>query len=92
MQQSINELGGKGLLIHKLISAIIFIGAVMIFLPGLLGMNNWITVCTAIIFTILMMISIIFHIRSREKPLILADIILMLLSACVAYGRWILAP
>jgi len=92
MQQSIIKIGKNGLILHKLISAIIFIVSITIILPGILGMNNWITIYIALILAILIIISIIIHILSREKPLIVADIILLAIAAFVVYGRWMFAP
>jgi uncharacterized membrane protein (UPF0136 family) len=92
MQQSIIKIGKNGLILHKIISAIIFIVSIIIILPGILGMNNWITIYTALILSILIILSIIIHILSREKPLIVADIILLAIDAFVVYGRWMLAP
>jgi hypothetical protein len=92
MQQSIIKMGNNGLIVHKLISVILFILSIMIILPGILGMSNWITVYTAIILAILIIISIVIHIFSREKPLIVADIILLAMAAFVVYGRWMLVP
>jgi hypothetical protein len=92
MKQAIEKMGEKSLLMHKIISAILCVAAALIILPALLDMNNWITICTALLLAILMLISIIFHLRSREKPLILADVILLFLVAFVAYGRWTLVP
>ena len=92
MQQSIIKIGKNGLIYHKLISAIIFIVSIIIILPGILGMNNWITIYTALILAILIILSITIHILSREKPLIVADIILLAIAAFVVYGRWMLAP
>jgi len=57
-----------------------------------LGMNNWITIYAALLLAILIIISIIIHILSREKPLIVADIILLAMAAFVVYGRWMFAP
>lgn len=92
MQQSIIKIGKNGLILHKLISAIIFVVSIIIILPGILGMNNWITIYAALILAILLIISIVIHILSREKPLMIADIILLAMAAFVVYGRWILAP
>ena len=92
MQQSKIKIGKNGLILHKLISAIIFVVSIIIILPGILGMNNWITIYAALILAILLIISIVIHILSREKPLMIADIILLAMAAFVVYGRWILAP
>jgi hypothetical protein len=92
MRQSIIKIGKNGLILHKLFSVIIFIVSIMIILPGVLGMNNWITVYVALILAILILLSIGIHVLSREKPLIFADIILLAIAAFVVYGRWMLIP
>jgi len=92
MIESVEKFGKNGYLLHKILSVIMFVESITIIIPGIIGLNNWITIYSAIISSILMAISIVFHIRSREKPIIIADIILLLISAFVAYGRCILAP
>jgi VIT1/CCC1 family predicted Fe2+/Mn2+ transporter len=92
MKQAIDKLGENSLLVHKIISAILFVAAILIVLPALLHMDNWITIYTAVTLAVLMMVSIPFHLRSRETPLIIADVILLLLAAFVTYGRWGLFP
>jgi VIT1/CCC1 family predicted Fe2+/Mn2+ transporter len=92
MQQSIKSIGAKGPLFHKFISVILFIGSIIIILPGVLGMSHWITVYSAILLVLLLTLSILFHIRYRLKPLIFADGILMMIAAFVAFGRGFFVP
>ena len=69
-----------------------FIGSIGLILPTALGRLTWITPITALILSMLMLFSIFFHIKCREKPNITASVILFALAAFVAYGRWVLAP
>ena len=92
MQNAINKYGRHGMLTHKIISIILLIGSVVIILPGIIKLDNWVTIFCALILAGLMLISIYFHIRSREKPLIVADIILFAIVLFIAIGRGLLAP
>jgi hypothetical protein len=92
MQDSISVFGDKSKIVHKFISVIVFIGAVAILFPAILEMNNSITISAAILLSVMMIVSIIFHIRSRNNPLLIADAILFLLILFIAYGRWKLFP
>jgi hypothetical protein len=47
---------------------------------------------TASILSIMLLFSIFFHIKSREKPKIFVSVILFVFAVFVAYGRWILIP
>lgn len=69
-----------------------FIGTVGLILPGVLGLSNRITSVTALILSIMLLVSILFHIKSREKPKIFVSIVLFIFAAFVAYGRWVLVP
>jgi hypothetical protein len=60
-------------------------------LPGLLG-AGWLVSPMAAAAAVMLLVSIYFHIRAREKPNIIVSIILCALAAFVAYGRWALAP
>jgi hypothetical protein len=92
MDQSIDKLGNYGFLLHRIGAAVSFLGSIGILIPAIIGMDNSITVVSSIILAVVTMLSIVFHIRSREKPILIADIILTLLAAFVAYGRWIVSP
>jgi uncharacterized membrane protein len=92
MEQSKNKFGKHSNRIHKIIAGIIFLGSIGIIIPAIIGKNNSITIISGIVLAVMTMISIIFHIRSREKPIILADIILILLLMFVTYGRLVISP
>jgi len=92
MKQAIEKMGGYSLLLHRLVALVILFSAVAIILPAYLGMDNRVTIYAALLQAGLMLVSIPFHVLSREKPLVIADVILLLLAAFVAYGRWRLFP
>jgi len=46
----------------------------------------------AALLAVMMLASIGFHLASREKPKIVADLILFAMAAFLAYGRWVIAP
>jgi hypothetical protein len=92
MKQSIEKLGSAAVPLHRLFSVIMFAVSFTIILPGLIHWSNWITVISAAVLAVLMLLSIPLHIRSREKPVIVADIVLLALCLAVAYGRWVIFP
>jgi hypothetical protein len=92
MDLSISKFGKYGPQLHKTIAAITFLVSIAILVPAVIGMANSITIVASIVLAVMTLSSLAFHIRSREKPILIADIILMLLSAFVVYGRWILSP
>jgi hypothetical protein len=42
--------------------------------------------------SIMLLASIFFHVKFREKPQVFVSVILFAFAAFVAYGRWVLAP
>ncbi len=92
MQEAIRKLGRSSKPLLYTIAFCTFIGTVGLTLPGVLGSSIWVTPVTALILSIMLLISILFHIKSREKPKIFVSIILFALAAFVAYGRWVLVP
>lgn len=92
MQAAIQKLGKFSVSLLYGIAACTLLGAVGLILPGLLGASNRITSVTAGIMGILLLLSIFFHIRSREKPNVFVSVILFIFAAFVAYGRWMLVP
>ena len=74
------------------IAACALLGAVGLILPGLLGASGRITSVIAALVAALLLLSIFFHVRSREKPNVFVSVILFIFAAFVAYGRWALVP
>jgi hypothetical protein len=92
MKKSVSRLGMYGMLLHRATSLLSAAGAAGILIPSLAGMNNLVTAFSAVFLAVIMVPAIIFHIRSREKPKVWADTILLLLCAFTAYGRMVLQP
>jgi hypothetical protein len=92
MDQSIRRFGKYGPQLHKTVAAITFLVSIAILFPAIIGMTNAITIASSAVLAVMMLFSLAFHIRGREKPILIADVILMLLSAFVVYGRWVLSP
>jgi hypothetical protein len=68
-------------------------GGVGVIAPAVTGILVWLTPLAAVGLTLLMVSAIIFHIVRHDslRPLVL-NLILGLLAAFVAYGRFVLAP
>jgi hypothetical protein len=92
MQEAIQKMGRFSRPLLYIISACTLMGTVGLILPAVLRSPTWITPVTALILSILLLFSIFFHIKYREKPKVFVSIILFALAAFVAYGRWVLVP
>jgi hypothetical protein len=92
MRRSVEQLGGRGTLLHRAIALILLFSACGLLFPSILGGNTSMTLVSAFVLALMAALSIVLHARSREKPVIIADIVLMLLAAFVFIGRWIDTP
>jgi DoxX-like family len=92
MQEAMQKLGKVSRPLHLIIAVVMFIGTIGLLLPGIMTLPTWITPLSAVIMAIMLLLSIIFHIKSREKPNIFVSVILFIFAAFIAYGRWVLAP
>lgn len=92
MQEAIQKLGKASRPILTLVAISTFIGALGLILPGILGVTPRITPVTAGILSIILLVSLFFHVRSREKPKIFVSLVLFALAAFVAWGRWAIVP
>lgn len=92
MQKAIQKAGKKSRLFLYLSAVCTLLGTAGLILPGLWTSTGWITPFAAAALSILLLLSILFHTKCREKPNIFVSIILFILAAFVAYGRWVLFP
>ena len=90
MQEAIQKLGKFSQPLLYIISVCTFIGAVILVLAGVLGLSTWVISITAVIMSIMLLFSIFFHVKSREKPKIFVSVVLFVFAVFVAYGRWVL--
>ena len=91
MQEVIQKLGKFAQPLLNMIAVCTFIGAMGLILPGVFGSATWLTPVTAVVMSIMLLFSIFFHVRSREKPKIFVSVILFAFAVFVAYGRWMLS-
>jgi uncharacterized membrane protein YphA (DoxX/SURF4 family) len=68
------------------------LGAMGLLLPGLTHVLPWLTPLAAAGLVILMASAVVFHIRRQEDSNIVLNVILLVLAAVVAYGRFAIAP
>lgn len=92
MQDAINKMGGFSRPLLFIIAICAFIGTLGLILPGVMGLSSWVTPVTAGILAVMLLSSIFFHIKSREKPKIFVSVVLFAFAVFIAYGRWVLVP
>lgn len=68
------------------------LGGIGLLLPALTGMLPWLTPLAAAGLALVMLLAIGFHTTRREWPAIGFNIVLLLLAAFVAYGRFAIMP
>ena len=66
------------------------LGALGLILPVATGIYSWLTLVAAGALALLLVLAILFHIRRHEGSEIGAPVLLLLMIAFVAYGRWAL--
>ncbi len=87
MQQGIQKMGQIARPLLIVIAVLTLVGAASLVVPAAFGALTWITPLAAATLAGLILCSIVFHINCREKPAIIADLILFAIAAFVAYGR-----
>ena len=92
MQEAMPKLGRLARPLLYLIAACTLLGTLGLTLPGAVGSAAWVTPVTAGSMAVMLLISIFFHVKAREKPKIFVSIVLFAFAVFVAYGRWVLAP
>ena len=92
MQESIQRVGKAATRLHILAAAGTFSATLGLLLPGVMTLPTWVTPAAAVFSGLLLLISIFFHIKGREKPMVFVSLILSALAVIVAYGRWMLFP
>jgi len=90
MKEAISRMGDNAKPLLKIISVIMTLCAIGIIVPGVLDVLQWITPVSAGVLALMSLLSIVFHVRSRENPKIYSGVILFVLTTLVAYGRIVL--
>jgi hypothetical protein len=88
MKQAIQTMGNRASPVHSIIGILCVLGALGVLLPSILGRVLWMVPAAAAVIGIAMLISIPLHIKYREKPLLIPDLILFILSLIALFGRW----
>jgi uncharacterized membrane protein YphA (DoxX/SURF4 family) len=76
----------------RLIGTVEILGALGLILPALTKILPWLTWLAAVGLVLTMIGAIIAHLRRAEYPKMAMPIVLLVLSALVAYGRFVIAP
>ena len=92
MQQAKQKMGRAARPLLGLAALGVFLGGLSQVLPVVWVDLAWLVPWGAALLAVMMLISIGFHLASREKPKIVADVVLFAIAAFVAYGRWMIAP
>jgi hypothetical protein len=91
MRQSAEKMGRLAPALHTFVAIFAFLGSLGLVLPGVLSLPSALTPLAAAVMVLFLLASMPFHLRTRDKPNLFVSIILALLAAFVAYGRWSLA-
>ena len=74
----------------QVIGFVEILGALGLILPVATGIYPWLTLVAAGALALLLVLAILFHARRHEGSEIGAPVLLLLMIAFVAYGRWAL--
>ena len=83
LQYGIQKMGAKSKPILAVVSALLAIDAVFLILPRALGWDPMFTIYAAALGALLMVGSIVFHLKCRETPQVWVGGILLILSASI---------
>jgi uncharacterized membrane protein len=69
------------------------LGAIGLILPGWTGILPWLTPLAAALLAVMMVFAAVFHLRrENELPNVAFNLVLLVLAAFVAYGRFVIEP
>jgi len=92
MQRGRERLGAGARPLLALAALGALLAAVCLILPAATGILPWLTPWAAAALAVMLLVGAGLHVVCREKPNLWAGLILLVLAAFVAYGRWVLAP
>lgn len=76
----------------KAIGAVEVLGALGLILPALTGILPFLTPLAAAGLVLTMVGAALTHLRLKEYPNIVGNVVLLALAAFIAYGRWLIVP
>jgi hypothetical protein len=91
LQYGIQKMGSKSKLILALVSVLLALDAVFLILPRALGWDPMYTVYAAAFGALLMLGSIVYHLRCRETPKVWVSGILFVLIILVGFSQFIIS-
>ena len=68
------------------------LGGIGLILPALTNILPWLTPLAGALLAVVMLLAIIFHFRRHETNAIIINLVLLVLAAFVAYGRFVILP
>lgn len=92
MREGIQKMGRVARPLLFTAAFFLLLGSVGLVAPALADLPGWLAPVSAGGLGVMMLASIPLHLKGREKAKIFADVILFVLCAFVAYGRWVIAP
>jgi DoxX-like family len=92
MQEAIPRLGKAARPLLYLAALGTLLGTLGLLLPGVTDLPRLITPISACGMAVMLLVSILLHLKSRDKPKIFVSLVLFAFAAFVAYGRWVLSP
>jgi hypothetical protein len=92
IQEASQKMGKTSKPLLLLVALWTLLGTLGLILPGLLGWAAWITPVAAAVMGLSLLVSLIFHVKYREKPKIFVSLVLFGFAAFIVYGRWVLLP
>jgi len=88
MKAAMQKIGKPAQVLLYLTTLGSFFGALALILPGLLNFNPILTPLVAMAVAVMLMASLLLHLRSREKPKIFVSLVLAAFAIFIAIGRW----
>jgi hypothetical protein len=92
MQRGMQRFGTATRPLLIVIGVCAFLAAVGLVLPAATGILAWLTPWAAALLALMMLLATGFHVMCRENPRIAVSLVIFVLAAVVAYGRWVIAP
>src|SRR5579859_2405251 len=68
------------------------LGGIGLIVPAVTGILPWLTVAAALCLALVMVLVALFHARRGEYTRIAPSVVLLILVAIIAYGRWMVVP
>jgi hypothetical protein len=92
MAQGILRMGSYARPLLYLVAGFALLTGIGLVLPAAVAVPVWVAPLAAAVLAGMNLLSILLHRACREKPNIIPSLVLLLMAAFTAYGRWVLAP